>query len=131
MKKKTIWILGIVMGLSFLGLLYLQVSYIDEMVKMRNQQFDAAVKRSLFQVSKDVEYNETQRWLLEDASAAERKAMQSSSQQSSSLTQQSHGIIMKGSSPADIEYKTIPANSATLPKAMISRRHGLNTIPQT
>lgn len=131
MKKKTIWILGIVMGLSFLGLLYLQVSYIDEMVKMRNQQFDAAVKRSLFQVSKDVEYNETQRWLLEDASAAERKAMQSSSQQSSSLTQQSHGIMMKGSSPADIEYKTIPANSATLPKAMISRRHGLNTIPQT
>src|SRR5574344_1462798 len=122
MKKKTIWILGIVTGLSFLGLLYLQVSYIDEMVKMRNQQFDAAVKRSLFQVSKDVEYNETQRWLIEDASDAERKALQSSSQQN--LSQHSNGIIMKGSSATDIEYKTIPANSATLPKAMISHRHG-------
>ena len=29
MKKTTIWILGIVMGLSFLSLLYLQVSYIE------------------------------------------------------------------------------------------------------
>lgn len=35
MKKSTIWVLGIVMGLSFLSLLYLQVSYIEEMVKMR------------------------------------------------------------------------------------------------
>ena len=33
MKKSTIWVLGIVMGLSFLSLLYLQVSYIEEMVK--------------------------------------------------------------------------------------------------
>ena len=36
MKKSTIWILGVVMGLSFLSLLYLQISYIEEMVKMRN-----------------------------------------------------------------------------------------------
>jgi len=50
MKKSTIWILGIVMGLSFLSLLYLQVSYIEEMVKMRNEQFDESVKRSLYQV---------------------------------------------------------------------------------
>ena len=41
MKKSTIWVLGIVMGLSFLSLLYLQVSYIEEMVKMRKGQFDA------------------------------------------------------------------------------------------
>lgn len=38
MKKSTIWILGIVMGLSFLSLLYLQVSYIEEMAKMRKEQ---------------------------------------------------------------------------------------------
>ena len=46
MKKSTIWILGIVMGLSFLSLLYLQVSYIEEMVKMRKEQFDENVGRS-------------------------------------------------------------------------------------
>ena len=47
MKKSTIWILGVVMGLSFLSLLYLQISYIEEMVKMRNGQFDESVKRAL------------------------------------------------------------------------------------
>ena len=45
MKKTTIWILGIVMGLSFLSLLYLQVSYIEEMVKMRKEQFEENVGR--------------------------------------------------------------------------------------
>ena len=60
MKKSTIWILGIIMGLSFLSLLYLQVSYIEEMVKMRKEQFNTSVRNALFQVSKDVEYDETQ-----------------------------------------------------------------------
>ena len=52
MKKSTIWILGIVMGLSFLSLLYLQISYIEKMVKMRNEQFDESVKRGLMAASK-------------------------------------------------------------------------------
>ena len=81
------------MGLSFLGLLYLQVSYIEEMVKMRNQQFDSAVKRSLFQVSKDVEYNETQRWLIEDTSGMEHKALQSS-QPGSDFVQQTQDYMI-------------------------------------
>ena len=55
MKKSTIWILGVVMGFSFLSLLYLQISYIEEMVKMRNEQFDESVKRALMAASKDVE----------------------------------------------------------------------------
>lgn len=132
MKKTTIWILGLIMGLSFLSLLYLQVSYIEEMVKMRNQQFDAAVKRSLFQVSKDVEYNEAQRWLIEDTSQAERKALQSS-QQGSGLVQQTQSYIIKspdGSVSSEFELKTIPSGSSSVfPK--ILKRHGLNTIPQT
>ena len=63
------------MGLSFLSLLYLQVSYIEEMMKTRKEQFDSAVRNSLDQVSKDVEYAETRRWLIEDISEAERKAL--------------------------------------------------------
>ncbi len=63
------------MGLSFLSLLYLQVSYIEEMMKTRKEQFDSAVRNSLDQVSKDVEYAETMRWLVEDISEAERKAL--------------------------------------------------------
>jgi len=133
MKRRTILILGIIMGLSFLSLLYLQVSYIEEMVNMRNQQFDSAVKRGLFQVSKDVEYNEAQRWLIEDASEAEKKALQST-QQGNNLVQQTQSYIIKspdGSVSSEFKFNTIPSNSSNLPKAMISRRHGLNTIPQT
>ena len=39
------------MGLSFLSLLYLQVSYIEEMMKTRKEQFESAVRKSLDQDS--------------------------------------------------------------------------------
>ena len=40
MKKSTIWTIAIIMGLSFVVLLYLQLSYIEEMAKMKKEQFD-------------------------------------------------------------------------------------------
>ncbi len=131
MKKSTIWILGAVMGLSFLSLLYLQISYIEEMVKMRNEQFDEAVKRALMAASKDVESAEADRWLREDISDAEKKAWEQSAPgndvvQTQKLTVQSPD----GSMYSAIEMKTI-TNSPDFPKAMISRKHGVKTIPQT
>lgn len=136
MKKSTIWILGIIMGLSFLSLLYLQVSYIEEMVKMRKEQFDTSVRNSLYQVSKNVEYDETQRWLIEDISEAERKALAQSSsvEQKNDLIQQTQRYTIKspdGSVYSDFELKTITKKPSALPKAMISEGHGRNTIPQT
>ena len=74
MKKSTIWILGIVMGLSFLSLLYLQVSYIEEMVKMRREHFDESVQRSLEQACRSIELVETRKYLEADAEAVERTA---------------------------------------------------------
>ena len=70
MKKSTIWILGIVMGLSFLSLIYLQVSYIEEMVKMRREQFEESVQRSIEQACRNIELVETRKYLEEDAAAA-------------------------------------------------------------
>ena len=133
MKKSTIWILGIVMGLSFLSLLYLQVSYIEEMVKTRKEQFDAAVRSSLDQVSKDVEYAETQRWLFEDISEAERKALTENnvSMQQNGFVQKSQRFILKSSDGrllTDFELKVMGTNPSELPKAMM---RGRNTIPQT
>ncbi len=66
MKKSTIWILGIIMGVSFLCLLYLQVSYIEEMVKMRKEQFDESVMRSLTKAARNLELDETYRFLQKD-----------------------------------------------------------------
>ena len=40
MKKSTIWAIAIIMGLSFVVLLYLQLSYIEEMAKMKKEQID-------------------------------------------------------------------------------------------
>ena len=43
MKKRTIWTIATIMGLSFLALLYLQLRYIQEMVDMKKEQFDESV----------------------------------------------------------------------------------------
>ena len=37
------------MGLAFVGLLFLQLSYIEQMAKMKKEQFDKSVNRSLYQ----------------------------------------------------------------------------------
>jgi two-component system phosphate regulon sensor histidine kinase PhoR len=66
MKKSTIWVLVMIMALTFGGLLYLQISYMDAMMKMRNEQFHEAVKRSLYRVSKSLELDEARRFLEED-----------------------------------------------------------------
>ena len=66
MKKSTIWIIAIVMGFSFLALLFLQISYIEEMAKMKKEQFDESVNRSLYQASRNLEISETQRYLEKD-----------------------------------------------------------------
>ena len=63
MKKLTIWIVSIIIGVSFLGLLMLQMRYIEQMVKMRKEQFDESVIRSLNQASRNLEQNETFRYL--------------------------------------------------------------------
>lgn len=66
MKKSTIWILTIVMALTFVGLLYVQIMYMEEMIKMREQHFSEGVKRSLYALSTALEQNETKKYLEED-----------------------------------------------------------------
>ena len=66
MKKSTIWILTIVMALTFVGLLYMQFVYMEEMINMRAQHFDEGVKRSLYSLSTTLERNETRNYLEEE-----------------------------------------------------------------
>ena len=74
MKKSTIWTIAVIMGFSFLGLLYMQISYIEEIAKMKKEQFDESVKRSLYQASRNLEVNETSRYLEKDINDVERRA---------------------------------------------------------
>ena len=73
MKKRTIWIITIVMGLSFIVLLFMQLTYISQMVNMKKEQFDESVNRALYQASRNLELNETLRYLEKDINAVERK----------------------------------------------------------
>lgn len=65
MKKSTILFLTIIMALAFIGLLYMQIVYMDNMVRMRNEHFSEAVKRSLYSVCAKLEQDETKYFLDE------------------------------------------------------------------
>ena len=66
MKKSTIWILTIVMALTFAGLLYMQFMYMEQMIDMRAQHFREGAKRSLYSLTTALEQNETKKYLEED-----------------------------------------------------------------
>ena len=138
MKKSTIWILGIVMGLSFLSLLYLQVSYIEEMVKMRKEQFEENVGRSLAQAVHNLELVETKKYLEKDVVATERAARLSRQLQMPSMSADTSRNVVShrqftmtspdGSTFSSFEWKTIINRPSSVPKVIIST--GKN-IPQT
>lgn len=72
MKKQTIWLLTIVMAVTFGGLLYFQIMYLDNMVGMRDAQFAETVKRSLYNTSTYLERMETLHYLEREASVSEQ-----------------------------------------------------------
>lgn len=71
MKKWTIWLLTAVMACAFIGLLIVQIMYMENMIKMRNEQFSEIVKRSLYSVSTMLEQNETKFYLDQDLDEAQ------------------------------------------------------------
>ena len=72
MKRSTIWILTVVMAIALLGLLAMQIVYMEKMISMRNSQFSEIVKRSLYNVSTMLEQNETAYFLDQDLAEAEQ-----------------------------------------------------------
>ena len=79
MKKRTIWTIAIIMGTSFLALLFVQLKYIQEMADMKKEQFDESVNRALYQASRNMELNETLRYLEKDINETEHRALQNDS----------------------------------------------------
>ena len=65
MKKSTIWILAIIMAITFVGLLYMQFMYMEQMISMRIQHFQEGAKRSLYSLTTALERNETKKYLEE------------------------------------------------------------------
>ncbi len=71
MKKSLIWILTIVMAITFGALLYFQIMYLENMVKMREEQFSEGVMRSLNATSEFLDRQETLHFLEEDVNIIE------------------------------------------------------------
>ena len=127
MKKSTIWTIAVIMGFSFLALLYLQFSYVEEMVKMKKEQFDESVNRSLYQASRNLEMNETSRYLEKDVKETERRAYQQDSVFSDGLgsIKHSHQFAVAaddGTVYSSFQLKTFEMKPSSIPKAMILRK---------
>ncbi len=128
MKKSTIWAIAIIMGFSFLALLYLQFSYIEEMVKMKKEQFDESVNRSLYAASHKLELDETLRYLEKDVNETERRAFNQDSVIVDGLDgtiKHSHQFAVAaddGTVYSSFQLKTFQLKPASVPKAIILRK---------
>ena len=116
------------MGVSFLILLFLQFSYVEEMVKMKKEQFDESVNRSLYQASHNLEMNETRSYLEKDVKKTERRAFQDDSVMINGLDgtiKHSHQFAVAaddGTVYSSFQLKTFEMKPASVPKAMILRK---------
>lgn len=130
MKKKSIWTIAIIMGVSFVILLDLQLTYIREMANMKKEQFDESVNRALYQASRNLELNETLRYLEKDVNETERHAYRKDSvgtrsgKPNDGSVQYSHQYSVAGKDGtvySSFELKTMAVKPTQMPKAMILR----------
>lgn len=127
MKQRTIWTIATIMGVSFLALLYMQLNYIQEMVEMKREQFDESVNRALNQASRNLELNETLRYLEKDVNETERRSFSrdsigTRSNKPDGTIQQSHQFSVTGKDGtvySSFELKTITTKPSQIPKGMI------------
>lgn len=136
MKKRTIWTIAVIMGISFLALLFLQLNYIEEMAEMKKEQFDESVNRALYHASRNLELNETLQYLEKDVNATElaahkRDSVTNNGKSNGSSQQQYTQIPVngQGSMYPTFELKTLSRKPSQIPKAMILR-NDQNTITE-
>ena len=75
MKKSLIRLLIVVMSVTFFILLYFQITYMENMVKMREAQFSEGVMRSLHATAGFLERQEALHFLEEDVSILEASSL--------------------------------------------------------
>jgi signal transduction histidine kinase len=68
MKKSNIWLFTGVLIFAFIGLLYLQINYIHIILDTQRERLRNNVKRSLYQVSHNLELDETKQFLIDQIS---------------------------------------------------------------
>lgn len=130
MKKRTISVIAFIMGFSFLALLFLQLRYMQKMVVMKQEQFNESVSKALDQASRNLELNETKRYLEENVNETKRKAFSvdsvgTGSRKTGNTIQHSHQYAVAGKDGtvySSFELKTITIKPSEIPKGMILNR---------
>ena len=128
MKKRAIFFLGVVMAISFFGLITLQANYIKLTAEMRTDQFNETVKRTLYQVARILEEEETLQYLNNNLSIPSKKTKitvgktisQGSDSQMRTIEDMADSILCS-------EYSCVRVK----PRVFISTRHGSNTIQES
>ena len=140
MRKSTIWLLAVVMAFAFAGLLYLQVNYVSIILKTRSEQFNETVKRSLRQVSKNLELDETRKYLEDDINRDETNFMYQNAPDAQSLGQvinhEKYQLQIKDSNGTVQQIEMHPARSWSksfgsddlLPALLFSKPSALRTV---
>ena len=81
----------------------------DTMVKMRNEQFNEAVKRSLYRVSKSLEWEETRRYLDEEVEESQKEFLSSLAPSEDSNTDYEHrsqfSVMNPDGTISNLEFK--------------------------
>ena len=75
MKKQTIWILTILMAITFVGLLCIQIFYMKNIAQIRFEQFAQGVRQSLVATTMRLEQDEARHFLEDDVSQVETSAV--------------------------------------------------------
>lgn len=69
MKRRTIWAISTIMALTFIGLIFIQIRYFDEIVDTRHEQFDESVGHVLYAAARSVELEDTRATIEQEIEA--------------------------------------------------------------
>ncbi|MCQ2225784.1 MAG: hypothetical protein MJZ14_08710, partial [Paludibacteraceae bacterium] len=125
MKKITIILLGVVMSISFLGLIFLQSYYMRTTAEMRSEQFGEAVKRSLYEVVRLLEEEETLQYLNKNLTVPSAKTRITTT---GNLPASFHGGHLSSRQSMDTAFNSCVRTQTTV---FISMKHGMNTIEES
>lgn len=126
MKKTTIWILIILMFLTFIGLITLQARYVRINAEMIESQFSVNVQQSLFQTVSLVEENEALEYLAQTLEGADYR---NNANELLNITTPNQKFG-KGIDSVSHGLK-ISSNQLNRPSIRLSTRHGKATIEET
>ena len=132
MRRSTIWLFTGVMVFAFIGLLWMQAYYVHNTTNNHKQQFDEAVKRSLYQVSHNLELDQAERALGEQFESARKKYLSSNTPISYSqkfLTREQRRLnVSSDVTGSAVEINVVSTEIVKNPLMDISPSYGKNEL---